>query len=97
MKIFKKPDTIFSPGGPHKFTDSVLGRLRMYKQEGHQSSSVIGLDTPPPGAVTQAKGNILAYQVTAEVPFALDVVFQSGARSRARLGQSREKQTLIPK
>lgn len=71
-----------SPGGPHKFTDSVLGRLRMYKNKGN----AIGLDSPASGQGLEGS-NLVVYQVTADIPFELEVVFEAAANGRRRDGK----------
>lgn len=75
VKILKQKYSInFSPG-PHKFTDSVLGRLRLFDKK------VIGLD-----GGRESDANLVVYQVNAEIPFELDIAFESGS-NRARKGK----------
>ena len=59
---------IDSPG-PHKFTDSVRQSLRLFG-EGHDN---IGLDSDPNSTKNP---NLIVYQVTAKIPFDIDIMFQ---------------------
>jgi len=84
---------LHSPGGPHKFTDSTMSRLRIYGQQPQRGQQgpppAIGLDSPgaPERAHLLAQGslaNLVVYQVTATLPFTLDVIFESGAADDLR-------------
>ena len=60
---------IDSPG-PHKFTESVLNRLRMY-----DNKKVIGLDNR--GAGPNMRSNLVVYQASNSQPKADNVIFSS--------------------
>lgn len=69
--------TADSPG-PHKFTETVMQRLRLYQ---HDKLRIIGLD---PTHLKSDNPNFVVYQVNAMLPFQLDVVFKSNSFDQER-------------
>ncbi len=74
--------SLHSPDGPAKYTDTVLRHLRMY-----QESNSVGLDSPDLNHEALSQSNLLVYQVTAKLPFTLDVVFESSSENGRRAGE----------
>ena len=67
-------DTFYSSllsSGPHKFTENVLERLRLYQ---NGKNRVIGLD---PNHLSSDEPNLIIYQVNAQLPFEIDIVFNT--------------------
>ena len=63
--------------GPSKYTDSVLGSLRLFKQR------VVGLDQNY--RREDERPDFIVYQVLAQLPFELDVVFKSHSHLEGKI------------
>jgi mannosyl-oligosaccharide glucosidase len=70
--------SIDSPG-PFKFTDGVMQRLRLYQMD---KEKIIGLDFQH---LKSDDPNLIVYQVIAELPFEMDIVFSPNQQESSTL------------
>jgi len=69
-----------------------MSRLRIYgQQQAGNAPPAVGLDSPSANERSRllsagSQANLVVYQVTATLPFTLDVIFESGAAEKVRKG-----------